>query len=104
MVRRVEALLTDMGWDEIILAKRIYPQLGYKGPKAVQQWFQRAESRKLHTLAVIVIAEELGIDPSYILGVTDDLPNSVDPEGRYALAVFGGRAGPSKPRKARRSA
>lgn len=87
VVQRVEGLLRDMGWDELVLAEQIYRVMGYSGPKAVKQWFQRAESRRIPPLGIRVIADELGIDAAYLLGCYDDIAKAVRLHGKYELAT-----------------
>jgi len=102
IVRIIEGLLADMRWDVLDLAKRIYPQLGYASQKAVLQWFQRKETRRIHAPGVAMIAKEIGVDPAYILGVNGDLEAAIRPGGLYDLAT---RPPPhNKTAKRRRSA
>lgn len=85
VVRRVEALLEDMGWEPKDLAKRIYERVGYKSPKAAEHWFMRKGSRRLSSFAILVIADTLGVASSYINLEHDNLEDTMDPDGQYAL-------------------
>lgn len=85
VVRRVEQLLAHMGWNPVDLAKRVHKDLGYATPKAVQHFFEREGSRRLHPFAIMKIASTLGVDPAYLMLAHDNLESTMDPDGLYAL-------------------
>lgn len=86
IIERLERVLADMGWDERELARGLYRRMGYSSAKSVTHWFNR--SRALPSMAALrEVCAYLGIDPAYVIGMHDDLYETADPHGRFALAV-----------------